>query len=86
MGKRVKEKKHYHKNFNSFRQNDLDTAHVSFFFRGFFETYFTPLVFRELCESSTEYNMDMKIHFRMLPVGWQVKVTLFLFGFYNNLY
>lgn len=31
-------------------------------------------------------NMDMKMRFRMLPVGWQVKVTLFLFGFYNNLY
>ena len=58
MGKRVKEKKHYHKNFNSFRQNDLDTAHVSFFFRGFFETYFTPSIFRKLCESSTEYGHE----------------------------
>jgi len=30
--------------------------------------------------------MDMKIHFRMLPVGRQVMDTLFLFRFYNNLY
>jgi len=30
--------------------------------------------------------MDMKMRFRMLPVGWQVMDTLVLFGFYNNLY
>jgi hypothetical protein len=30
--------------------------------------------------------MDMKMHFRMLPVRWQVKNKLFLFGLYNNLY
>jgi len=30
--------------------------------------------------------MDMKMRFRMLPVGWQVTDTLVLFGFYNNLH
>ena len=30
--------------------------------------------------------MDMKMHFRMFPVGRQVTDTLFLFGFYDNLY
>ena len=30
--------------------------------------------------------MDMKMHFRMLPVGRQVTDTLFLFGFYSNLF
>jgi len=30
--------------------------------------------------------VDMKMHFRMLAVGGQVTDTLFLFGFYNNLY
>jgi hypothetical protein len=32
----------------------MDTANVSFFFRGFFETFFYSLSIKELCESSTE--------------------------------
>ena len=62
----------------------LDTAHVSFFLRDFFETFFTPSVLKNYVRVSLK--MNMKMHFRMLPVDWQVTDTLVLFGFYNNLY
>ena len=75
--------KRYHKNFKTFQQNDLDTAHVSVFFRGFFETFVTPSVLKNYVR--VPQKADMKMHFKMLPVGRQVTDTSFLSGFYNNL-
>ena len=75
--------KHYHKNFETFRQNDPDMAHISFFFRGSLK-HITPSVLKNYVR--VPQTMDMKMHFRMLPVGRQVTDTLFLFGFYDNLY
>jgi hypothetical protein len=76
--------KRYHTNFEIFRHNDPDTAHVSFSFRGFYETFFTSSVFKNYV--TVPQKMDMKMHFRMLPVSRQVTDTLFLFEFYNNLH
>jgi len=50
------------------------TAHISFCFTFFLEIFFPPSPFKELCESYT------KMH-----VGCQVKHTLFVFEFYNNM-
>jgi hypothetical protein len=70
-------------NIRTFRQNDPDTVHVSFFFRGFFETFFTPSALKNYV---TVPKKNMKMHFWMLPVSRQVTDILFLFEFYNNLH
>jgi hypothetical protein len=62
------------------------TQHVSIFFRSFFETFFTPSVFRELWESSTEdghENAFQNVACRLASEGY---IFFGVGGFYNNLY
>jgi hypothetical protein len=59
-------------------------AHIFFFFRGFFERFFMPSTLKKYVR--VPQKMDMKMHFRMLPVSRQFTDTLFLFEFYNNLH